>query len=632
MSEPRSPKALISYAHEDGFHDSLVRSLADQLRDDGVECNLDQYHDAPKQGWPSWIAENIFDDERFILVIASPSYLRRWSLAERDGVGMGAKYEGRLIRQVLYSDEGLNGRVIPVVMKPNDQSHIPPELCDVTRYSVCPAAGDVGYDVLLRRLIAQPELTAPTVGDPVKLLDRQAASLASVFYVLQQVPAPFPIEILCQITGMTRQSLLMAAEGEPGPPILNRHEGDLLTTTYYRPVHPLPSSPEELLSRALDALLAQIGQHGSHVTTRDEIRNTLELAGTKGVRQDLVTRVFGITHKAIKRLGDKRLVWRAAELSLAAARREKRHEEDARQEALILICGRSWILQRVNRLDEAKTDAKQSLELGNTLKWHRNTAFCLKCLGRLSRMQAEAVLDGAKKQEFLAESECYLHQAIKAFTQLDEHDCEEEVGECHSLLGRTLLVAGRLKEARDEASKAQSRLHDPEGKEYLDLQILHGDLAVRHDPPLAESLYSEVIQQCEDGDAHYSEIRARAFYARGRCRQAQRRGSEAKEDFNMATEIWTSLQDRLASLAEWGALTCDGRLPIDQQLLESETPAVRVRVIRNHQERLKNFGSRPARRKASVERSYLDQLIADARRQVAIENIEWVSRITDDKE
>ena len=204
-----------------------------------------------------------------------------------------------------------------------------------------------------------------------------------------------------------------------------------------------------------------------------------------------------------------------------------------------MICGRSWVLQRVNRLDEAKTDAKQSLKLGNTLKWHRNTAFCLKCLGRLSRMEAEAATDGAEKQELLAESERYLRQAIKAFTQLDEHECEEEVAECHSLLGRTLLVAGRLREARDEAVEAQSRLHDPAGKEYLDLQILRGDLVLGHDAPLAESLYSEIIRQCEDGDAQYSEIRARAFYARGRCRQAQRRGSQAKNDFNMAAEIST---------------------------------------------------------------------------------------------
>ena len=120
------PKTLISYAHEGASHDSRVLALADQLTRDGVQCDLDQYEEAPRQGWPSWIASKIFDDERFILVISSSSYLRRWVLAERGGVGLGAKYEGKLIRQVLYDQEGLNGRVIPVVFEPNDKRHIPP--------------------------------------------------------------------------------------------------------------------------------------------------------------------------------------------------------------------------------------------------------------------------------------------------------------------------------------------------------------------------------------------------------------------------------------------------------------------------------------------------------------------------
>ena len=67
MSQPPSPKALISYAHEDASHAALARDLADQLRRDGVECALDQYDDAPQQAWPAWIADKIFDDERFIL-------------------------------------------------------------------------------------------------------------------------------------------------------------------------------------------------------------------------------------------------------------------------------------------------------------------------------------------------------------------------------------------------------------------------------------------------------------------------------------------------------------------------------------------------------------------------------------
>ncbi len=629
MSEPLSPKALISYAHEDASHDSLVRTLADQLRHDGVECDLDQYHDVPQQGWPSWIADKIFDDKRFVLVIASPGYLCRWLLAEREGIGLGAKYEGRLIRQVLYSEEGLNGRVIPVIMEPNDKRHIPPELRDTTKYNVLPNPSDVGYDALLRRLTEQPALTVPTVVDSVKLLDKQTASLASVFYVLQQVPAPFPIEILCQTTGMTRRSLLTAAEGELGPPILNRHDGDLLTTTYYRPVPPLPSSTGELLGWALDALLACIEQRGSHATTHDEIRNALVLAGANGVRPDLVARVFEITHKAIKRLGDKRLVWRAATLSLEAARRGNRHTQDAKAEAIALICGQSWVLQRVNKLEQAEASALDSLALGKKLKWHRNTAFCLKCLGRLSRMRAVATDDSAARQALLTKSEQYLRDSIDKFTGLDDHDREEEVGECQSLLGRTLLVAKRLEDARAAALKAESQLNGSAGKEYQDLQILHGDLAAASDPRLAEDFYSDVIRQCATDDAPYSEIRARAFYSRARSRLAQGYRTQAKRDFEAAAKVWRNLQDPAVSVAEWGALTCNKQLSIDPTLLESRSQgaAVRVRAIRNHEQRLQRLRGRAARRGAPMDDSYINRLVDEARTQVAIEEIDWVSRI-----
>lgn len=627
MSKPPSAKALISYAHENPQHGRLVKDLSDRLRQDGVECEIDQYHDVPLNGWPQWMSQQIFDEERFILVVASPSYVRRWSLAETRGVGLGAKYEGKLIRQVLYSEEGLNGRVIPIVMAPNDIGYVPPELQDTTRYDV---STNINYDLLLRRLTQQPVVAPSTVGEPVRLLAEQPPPLASVFYILQSVAAPFPVKVLCETAETTRATLQAATESEELAPVLFWHDGDLLTTTYYRPVHPSPPPPD-LLSRALEALLGYLNHYGVDAATRDQIKNVLALANAEGVRPDVVARVFGIVQKALKRLGDKRLVWRAAELTLAAAGREYRQEQDAREEALTLICGRSWVLQRVGRLDEAKADAERSLELGRMLGWHRNTAFCLKCLGRLSRMQAEVLPEGAERKGLLAESEQYLRKAIEAFTRLDEHDTEEEVGECHSLLGRSWLVAGQLKEAREEAAKAEPLLGDSASKEYQDLQILHGDLVVRSDPDLAESFYSEVIQQGVSADAQYSEIRARAFYARGLCRRTQRRRPEAKKDFTTAAEIWMNLQDPAASLAEWDALKCEDRLLIEPTLLESEPPAVRVRVIRNHRERLKSFGARPARREASVGKSYVDHLVAKARKQIAIEDTDWVLRITGDK-
>jgi hypothetical protein len=112
---------------------------------------------------------------------------------------------------------------------------------------------------------------------------------------------------------------------------------------------------------------------------------------------------------------------------------------------------------------------------------------------------------------------------------------------------------------------------------------------------------------------------------------AQRRRAEAKRDFDTATKMWTILQDPAESLAAWQSLLCQGQLPITPAFLEAEAPAVRVRVIRNQQERLRDVKSRSARRKAHVEKTYVDRLIVEARTQVAIEDIDWISRITGER-
>lgn len=621
------PTALLSYAHEGAASDQRVRELADRLRRDGVRSELDQYQDAPTEGWPAWMSGNVFAEGRYILVVASPSYVRRWSLTERRGVGLGAKYEGRLIRQVLYSEEGLNGRVIPVVFGPDAIQDIPRELQDTARYDV---STPEGYDRLLRRLTDQPVVVAPEVGSGVTLLGEQTSVLAAVFYVLQNAPVPLPIEVLCAAVGAGHGDLC----GAIASPELTRWftlREELLSTTYYRPVYPVPGAPHELLSAALDGLLGYLERHGIPAATRDQLDNALAFSGQSGVRRDVVARMFGVLQKPLKRLGDKRLVWRAAQASIEAASHENRSDQDARQEALALICGRSWVLQRVGKLDDAKSDARRSLEVGERLKWHRNTAFCLKCLGRLSRMQAEAAPDAPVRTDLLVESETSLRQAIEAFTRLDDTDRYDEVGECYSLLGRTLLVALRFKEANEAVKEAERHLQDPASKEFQDLQILRGDLVVEKDPRLAVGFYSEVISQGAKTDAQYSEIRARAFYARALCREKQHHTADAKSDFDAAAEIWLNLQDPAEGLAAWGALSAGGRLPVDPDLLMNEAPAVRVRAVRVQQERVRGVGARPARRNASLEPSYVRRLIDEAKRQLAIEEIDWITRITGER-
>ena len=90
-------------------------------------------------------------------------------------------------------------------------------------------------------------------------------------------------------------------------------------------------------------------------------------------------------------------------------------------------------------------EAEHSLALGRAIHWDRNTAFCLKCLGRLKRMQAEGHRDSHQRVELLAASVKLLQEAIGEFRKLK---LEAEVGDCYSLLARTHLVAGERIAAR----------------------------------------------------------------------------------------------------------------------------------------------------------------------------------------
>ena len=295
-----------------------------------------------------------------------------------------------------------------------------------------------------------------------------------------------------------------------------------------------------------------------------------------------------------------------------------------------MICGQSWVLQRVNRLEKAEAAALESLALGKKLQWHRNTAFCWKCLGRLTRMRAAAADDSTAREAFLATSERYLLDAIAKFADLDDHDSDDEIGDCHSLLGRTLLEANRFAEAKAAARKAESLLNGSVGKDYQDLQILHGDLAAPNDADAAEGFYSSVIQQCTRDDAQYSEVRARAYYARATTRLTSGAKPRAKRDFEAAGEIWKHLQDPALSDAEWGAIKCTKQLQIDPSLLESRSrsSAVRVRAMRIHEESLQSVRGRAARRRASIDVRDVDRLLEKARTQVGIDEVDWVSRIT----
>jgi len=55
LPESEHPKVFISYSHDSAEHQERVLSLADRLRQDGIDAMVDQYAPTPPDGWPLWM-------------------------------------------------------------------------------------------------------------------------------------------------------------------------------------------------------------------------------------------------------------------------------------------------------------------------------------------------------------------------------------------------------------------------------------------------------------------------------------------------------------------------------------------------------------------------------------------------
>ena len=149
---PASRTVFVSYSHDSTAHEQRVHQLVDRLREEGVDCNLDLYEDAPPEGWPAWMDRHIRESD-YVLVVCTEVYERRITGKEKRGIGLGAKWEGSLITQALYNSGGRNEKFIPIVFDSRDVEHIPEFLGRATRYDL---STDEGYERLYRRLTAQP--------------------------------------------------------------------------------------------------------------------------------------------------------------------------------------------------------------------------------------------------------------------------------------------------------------------------------------------------------------------------------------------------------------------------------------------------------------------------------------------
>ncbi len=151
-------RVFLSYSHDSSAHEQAVLELANRLRADGIDAWIDRYEANPPQGWPRWMQEQI-EKARYILLVCTETYMRRFEGKEEAGKGKGPTWEGLLAMQVLYDAGTINEKLIPVLLDSGSEAHIPLALRPFT-YHRLPA----GYESLFLYLSGQPEVTPPPVG------------------------------------------------------------------------------------------------------------------------------------------------------------------------------------------------------------------------------------------------------------------------------------------------------------------------------------------------------------------------------------------------------------------------------------------------------------------------------------
>jgi hypothetical protein len=129
-------RIFISYAQVPEDHKQRVADLAASLRDSGLHVVFDHNVTSPQgppEGWPKWMLDQI-ELADWVLVVCNEAYYRRFRGREVPGLGLGARWEGAIIGQALYSDGTVNQKFVPVLLGDDQAVHIPEPLRGATYY------------------------------------------------------------------------------------------------------------------------------------------------------------------------------------------------------------------------------------------------------------------------------------------------------------------------------------------------------------------------------------------------------------------------------------------------------------------------------------------------------------------
>lgn len=171
MSEQESsahskhPRVFISYSHDSLQHSRRVLTFAQALRSNGIDVELDQFHQDEILDWPRWCSKQCSREQSdFILCVCTAEYFRRIEGSIPPERGRGVYWEGSLLDDEIY-DAKRNRRILPVLFDDEAADAIPRFLrgwtfCRLGAFSLL----DDGYEKMIRILTGQARVLKSDLG------------------------------------------------------------------------------------------------------------------------------------------------------------------------------------------------------------------------------------------------------------------------------------------------------------------------------------------------------------------------------------------------------------------------------------------------------------------------------------
>lgn len=168
MSE--NPKVFISYSHKSQVYEDQVLELSNRLRSEGIDASIDQYEEAPVEGWPRWMERQILEAQ-YVIILCDETYYGKLYSSEK---GKGVVWEASIVYQMLYDAATETSKFIPAFFGGVNTQFIPTPLKSFTYYDL---SEETQYEKLYWRLRGVSKAQKPPLGKLKPVPEKQRKTM-----------------------------------------------------------------------------------------------------------------------------------------------------------------------------------------------------------------------------------------------------------------------------------------------------------------------------------------------------------------------------------------------------------------------------------------------------------------------